>query len=325
MNETTYLADVAARLGLRTYPGQGPWGRKSGTAIGLRDDYVIVVGFSRIKNKAAVTIIVRFRKTEPETLKAAIAQSRALSEKGQGKLTVVGSDFIRWDWMYSYSKPKAERVSLLIDRLYEAIKPVAGRLDSKCEKCASFSVGELILEDGVPVRICAGCQERVRQELNQSAANYDALDPNYVNGLVLGIGAALVGGLVWGLIAYFLHYIFLYGAILIGYFVAWAVIKGTGKITPAGQISIALLTVASVLFGDALFFVLVVMKADATPFSGKLVSAVLTHFWQIETKGNGALSVIFGLIGAGFAVFRARKPQFKVRYEALGNPSNRAV
>jgi len=40
----------------------------------------------------------------------------------------------------------------------------------------------LTLLNGLPMFICATCQEKVRQELNQAAVNYDAITPNYPNG-----------------------------------------------------------------------------------------------------------------------------------------------
>src|SRR5260370_18426078 len=128
--------------------------------------------------------------------------------------------------------------------------------------------------DGVATFICARCQEKVRHELNQAAVHYEAITPNYPNGLVLGIAAAALGGLAWGLVAYAINYIFLYGAILIGYLVATLVIKGTGKVTRFGQIIIPILTLPSVLFRDAIFYTLIVMKQDHVPFSGKLLNAV---------------------------------------------------
>jgi hypothetical protein len=169
--------------------------------------------------------------------------------------------------------------------------------------------------------ICATCQEKVRHELNQAAVNYEAITPNYPNGLVLGIGAAALGGLAWGLVAYGINRIFLYGAILIGYLVAAAVIKGTGKVTRFGQIAIPILTVASVLFGDAIFYTLIVMKHQHVPFSGKLLNVIVVHLWDIESKGSGVLSLIFGLVGAGYALYSARKPKFQAVFQPLGAPN----
>ena len=120
--------------------------------------------------------------------------------------------------------------------------------------------------------------------------------------------------------AYAIHRIFLYGAILIGYFVAGAVIKGTRKVTPFGQVIVPVLTVASVLFGDAIYYTLVVMKHENIPFSGHLLQGILADLWEIETKGNGVLTLVFALVGAGYALYAARKPKFKAAFEPLGTP-----
>jgi hypothetical protein len=169
--------------------------------------------------------------------------------------------------------------------------------------------------------ICATCQEKVRHELNQAAEKYEMITPNYPNGLVLGLGAAVLGGLAWGLVAYGLNYIFLYGAILIGYLVAAAVLRGTGKVTRFGQIVIPVLTIASVLFGDAIFYTLIIMKQEHVAFSGKLLSAVVLNLWEIEIQGSGVLSLLFGLVGAGYALYSARKPKFQAVFQPLGPPN----
>ena len=137
----------------------------------------------------------------------------------------------------------------------------------------------------------------------------------------MGIGAALLGGVAWGLVAYGIHRIFLYGAILIGYLVSIAVIKGTQKVTRFGQVIIPVLTVASVLFGDAIFYALEVMKSEGILFSGKLLKAIVMNLWEIEQEGSGILTLVFALVGAGYAVYAARKPKFKAAFQPLGAPN----
>jgi len=318
MNENEYLQQVATLTGLQHYPQQGPWGRKSGSAVGTRDGYMTAVGFSRNREGARVVILLRFKKIEqPELVKSAV-KSAAIKK---GKLGAVGNNFLRWEWKYSFTKPKPEEVAKLAEELRTAIKPVTMGFDGRCEQCASTSTPSLTLMNGLPTFICAGCQENVRHELNQAAVNYEAITPNYPNGLVLGIGAAALGGLAWGLVAYAINYIFLYGAILIGYFVAGGVLKGTGKVTRLGQIIIPILTIASVLFGDAIFYTLIVMKHQHVPFSGKLLNAIVVHLVDIESKGSGVLSLLFGLVGAGYALYSARKPKFQAVFQPLGAPN----
>jgi hypothetical protein len=318
MNENDHLQHVATLAGLQHYAQQGPWGRKSGCAVGTRDGYVTTIGFSRNRQGATVVILLRFKKVEqPELVKSAI-KSAALKK---GKLGEVGNNFVRWEWKYSFLKPKPEEVANLANALREAIRPVTVGFDGRCEQCASTTTPALTLMNGLPTFICAGCQEKVRHELNQAAESYEAITPNYPNGLVLGIGAAALGGIAWGLVAYGINRIFLYGAILIGYFVAAAVIKGTGKVTRFGQIAIPVLAVASVLFGDAIFYTLVVMKHQRVPFTGKLLNTIVVHFWDIESKGSGVLSLVFGLVGAGYALYSARKPKFQAVFQPLGAPN----
>jgi hypothetical protein len=321
MKEVDYLQQIASLTGLQFFPHQGPWGRKHGSAIGARDGYVMAIGFDHSREGAKVVVLLRFKKVaEPESLKAALKESLALTGKKPGKLGGVGSDFLRWEWKYSFTKPKVEEVAKLTDSLREALKPLAPGFDGRCEHCGSSSTSSLTLMNGIPGYFCSGCQQKIHEELDRAAMDYEAIEPNYPNGVALGVGAAVLGGIAWGVVAYALNYIFLYGAILIGYLVARGVIKGTRKVTLFGQCLIPVLTVASVLFGDAIFFTLVVMKSENVAFSGRLLQAVLIHLWEIELKGSGVLSLVFALIGAGYALYAARKPKFKAVFETLGSP-----
>jgi len=318
MKENDYLQQVATLAGLQHFPNQGPWNRKSGSAVGTRDGYVTVIGFSRDRQGAKLIILLRFKKTEQtEAIKAMLKAAKIK----KGKLGTVGNDFLRWEWKYAFAKPKPEEVAKLAEDLRTAIKQVTMGFDGRCEQCTSASTPSLTLMNGIPTFICAGCQEKVRQELNLAATNYEAITPNYPNGLILGIGAAAVGALAWGLVAYAINYIFLYGAIIIGYFVAAGVIKGTGKVTRFGQIIIPILTVASVLFGDAIFYTLIVMKQEHVSFSGKLLQTIVVNLWEIESKG-GVASLIFALVGAGYAIYSARKPKFQAVFQPLGSPNS---
>ena len=322
MNENEYLQSVAAATGLQHYPNQGLWGRKSGSDIGLRDGYVVTIGFNRAQNAAMLVVLIRFKKvSDAATLKSSLLQSPSLQTKKPGKLGDVGSDFLRWEWKYSFAKPKVEEVAKLTTDLCDALKPLAQGFDGRCEHCASSSTPALTLLNGLPSYICSSCQQKIHQELDQVAMNYEAIQPNYPNGVALGIGAALVGGIAWGTVAYAINRIFLYGAIIIGYFIAVAVIKGTKKVTRLGQVLIPVLTVASVLFGDALFFTLEIMKYKKIPFSVSLLQSVLVHLWEIEREGDGVLTLLFALVGAGYALYSARKPKFKAKFEPLGAPS----
>jgi hypothetical protein len=63
------------------------------------------------------------------------------------------------------------------------------------------------------------------------------------------------------------------------------------------------------------------MKQEHIPFSGQLLNAIVVHLWDIETKGSGVLSMLFALVGAGYAIYAARKPKFKTAFQPLGAPT----
>lgn len=321
MKDQDYFQQIAALTGLQYYPTQNPWGGKSGSVIGARDGYVTAIGFDPTRNARKITILVRFKKvSDPALLKASLPQSPALPEKKPGKLAATGEDFVRWEIAYSFTKPKAEDVANFSGALRDALKTLAPPFDGRCEVCISTSTPSLTMMGNLPGYICSNCQEKARQDLDRAAMNYEAIEPNYPNGLVLGLLAAFLGGIAWGVIAYGINRIFLYGAILIGYLISWAVIKGTRKVTLFGQILIPILTVASVLFGDAIFYTLAVMKHRQIPFSMQLFKAILANLWPIEKEGNGILTLVFALVGAGFALYNARKPKFKTSFQPLDAP-----
>lgn len=322
MNQTTYLQNLASLTGLQFYAGQGPWRRKPGSVMGARDGYPAAIGFNRTQNSAQIVILLRFKKIQqPEQLKTVLAQNPELSKK-VGKLGAVGDDFVRWEWKYSFATPKAELVAGAFNALRESVRQVAQGFDGRCEKCGVTATPSMVLLNGIPSFICPSCQQKVHQELDQAAMQYETIVPNHPNGLALAVAAALVGGIAWGGVAYAIHRIFLFAAILIGYLVTWAAIKGTGKVTRFVQITVPILTVASVLFGDAIFYTLTVMKSENLPFSMGLLQNVLVHLWELEKQESGIFSIIFALVGAGYGLFAARKPKFKASFEALGAPGS---
>src|SRR5215475_3899696 len=196
MNENKYLQQLATLTGSQYYPKQGPWARKSGSVVGTRDGYITVIGFNRNRQGTAVAVLVRFKKQlQADAVKAAL--KGASLPKGKGRLVEVGADFLRWEWTYLFIKPKAEKVAQLADALRDAVRPLAQSFDGRCQECGSTAMSSLMLVNSVPSFVCSGCQERMRRDIAQAGVDYDAIVPNYPNGLVLGVGAALAGGIAW--------------------------------------------------------------------------------------------------------------------------------
>jgi hypothetical protein len=315
-----YMAELATTLGLNWYPKQGPFGQKDGAVIGLRDGYLTAVGPAKNKSgHGAIGLLIRLGKNaQPDLIKAAIHQKKL--KPSRADLTV-DSSALTLIWTYYFSKPKPVEVANLAKSIIDTVTNLAPALEARCENCNSTFRQEIVLLDGVPGYYCDVCQQQVRQELDKAGMEYERLPVNFPRGLACGMGAALLGSLAWGGIAFWLNYIYVWVAVGIGYFVAWAVAKGMGKVDRAGQVLTFVLTIASVLVGDMFFYSLVAAQQAQVPLSLGVLQVVLAHFWELETEESGIFSVLFGLGGALAALHRLKKPKFLVRFERLGSPA----
>ena len=314
MNDKAWLEELSGLLKIPRYDHK-IFGHKTGALVGMRNGYLLALGLGKSDDRrtAAVRLILRHSTADPERVKEALkpAKGKFQGLKVEPQTTVA----VR---TYSFGKPKPSEVSADVDRLVAALSAVAPPSTGKCEDCGREE-REIVLFNNVPGYHCSGCQQQIRQKLDASALQYEALDTNLPAGLLYGAVAALAGSVAWGGVAYLSGRIFLYGAILIGVLVGKAVVKGIGKVNTAGRILIGLLTVASVVFGDVIYFTLYVMKQRNLPFSPHLMRLIVNNLWSIE-KENLA-SVAFALIGAAIIVYSTRKPAFKAQFVPLGVPA----
>ncbi len=321
-----YLQELSSATGLPAYKKKGPFAQQ-GSVIGIRSGYLSAVGQATVNRQNSINFFVRFKNGSDQ---AAVIQALSTSEpflkaldekkwkKSLEKALVVGADYLQFSWNFSLRRPKAEAVAAVHSAIIEAIRPVAPPPETRCDMCHNATVTTPSLYNGIPGYYCSSCQSQAHGEQNAAAAEYAARETNFPRGLLFGIVAALVGALLWGGVAYAINYIFLYGAVLIGMLIGKAMFYGIGKINTAGQIAVFLLTVASVFFGDAIFFTLSIMRSEQLPFSGELLMAVLKHMVEIESEGgNGFMTALFALVGAGIVVYSNRKPKFVATFEPL--------
>jgi len=320
-----YLTELSQATGFTPCPKQGPYGDKEGCVVGVRDGFLFAIGRDTSENQHGMAILARFKPTEThETVKKAVQEHPAVqAAKGDAKPKESGNDFAKWKWNYSLKRPKAEAIAELVRALAEALNQATPGFDARCEGCQRTSVSEILLLNGVPVYYCEPCQQQMHHDLDKAGMDYEAIPVDPMKGLAYGVGAMVAGALAWGLVAYWLERIFLYGAILIGYLVARAVHAGMGKIERMGQVLVVVLTILSVALGDVIFYSLIIMKTEQIPFSLELLIGVIINFVTLETQsGGGIASIFFALIGAGYALYTMRKPQFKAKFERLGQPAS---
>lgn len=323
-----YLNDVAQLCNLPLFPKQGPFLVKEGAVIGICNSYLTAFGLMKVENNAAVSLLIRFKGVGDS---AALAESirnnegvlNALGEKKWpsklNKRLQVGADFLIFHWTYSLKKPSAEKLLNLQLAFCDVLRSVAASADNSCDICHSGKSDEIMLYNGMPGHYCASCQSSAMSEQEEAAQKYDALETNLAGGLLMGAIACVAGAIAWGGVAFAINRIFLWGAILIGYMIAWAVFKGIGKINLPGQVMVFVYTVVSILCGDILFYSLSVSKSESIPFTFGLVAKIAANIVTIETaESNGVVSLIFGLVGAGWAVYyKGRRPKFVAKFERL--------
>src|SRR5712672_364277 len=271
-----YWGKVAELTGLLHCPKEGPYGQGDGAVMGVRSGYIVAIGPAKDGKVASVKIMVRFPKnlTSPP-IKAALGNSPALAaalevgsvgEKELKNVSVL-TDGVIWKWTYSWAKPKPEKVAAVAIAMVDALKGVAPDFQGKCEDCRSAGVSEVLLKNKLPVFYCSGCQFKAQAASQEVLRQYEAQESNLFLGLIYGCVAAALGAIAWGGVAVLANRIFLWGGVLIGYMVAWAVIKGMGRINLAGQIAIGVLTVASVIAGDFVFYTGAVVMHNNVPLS----------------------------------------------------------
>jgi hypothetical protein len=316
MKNTEWLCQLSKLTALPYYEEHSIFGDKGGTVIGISDGYIVALGFGKADGgHAAIKMLLRYAKTQdPQQVKQALDPATGKFKLATDETTAT---LVR---TYSFGKPDASSVADQLRDLLAALKSSASAINGKCEECGRAEPQIMLLND-VPTHYCSSCQAQLKQKLDAAAIAYENLETNLALGLLYGIGAALLGSIAWGGVAYLLHRIFLWGAIIIGLFVGKAVVTGTGKVNWTARIMIGLLTAASVAFGDSIFYALTVMKESQIAF-GAALKLVLVNFWKLETDADGGIaSILFALIGAGITVYGTRKPAFKARFVALGTPA----
>jgi hypothetical protein len=314
MDDKAWLDELSGLLKIPRYDHK-IFGHKSGALVGVRDGYLLAVGLGKSDDgrSSAIRLIVRHGTADPERMKESLKPA-----KGSFKGLKVEPNTTAAVRTYSFGKPKPAEVSADVASLMGAVAGSVSTSAGRCEDCGREE-RDVILFNNVPGYHCSGCQQQIRQKLDASAMQYEARETNLSLGVLYGAGAALAGSVAWGGVAYLSNHIFLYGAILIGLLVGKAVVMGIGKVSTTGRIMIGVLTVASVVFGDVIFFTLVVMKERNLPFSFPLMRVIVNNLGAIE--GKNVASIIFALIGAAIIVYNTRKPAFKANFVPLGIPA----
>lgn len=297
----------------------GPFGAAS--VVGRMDGFPVAAGWTRNQRQNAVSYLIRFKprslRMDASTLAGKIAESAEfLAAAGKKKLSTAerklircGDDYLTLDIPFAFGAPSPETVAATTKVLLGFVKENASPLGTVCESC-NATTADLFCVDGNPVLICSACREREGEAGRRRADEYAAKASNPLMGTVAGVTACLVAAGLWGGVAYSLERIFLMGAILIGFAIAWCVNRGMGKVNMYGRVLAIGLTLTAVLLGDYLFILLTTAREWGESVSAEMASTVTQQFAAIEfsSGSSGWMSLFFAVIGAGYVLWTNRPP-----------------
>lgn len=172
-----------------------------------------------------------------------------------------------------------------------------------------------VRRDGARLTVVDGAAryltDRDRDDLlragEQAEAAYAALRPNLARGALFGLGGIAIGTAAWAIVAAYLGYQAFLVAIGAGVLIAWLVVVGARRTSPAVQGIIALETLAAVALGELLAFTLIIQRefgvfdpVGATQFYFEIIG---------ELAGDLAFAVAGGAVGAFVGIRKASRPQ----------------
>jgi hypothetical protein len=306
---------LATLLSVETMAKNGPFGVPCAT--GALDGFPIAAAWITKDRSSRVGIVVRFRRGSlsipAETVRGSIESSEAILAAMRRKKLSVFPDGISFTWPYSFRAPKPENVAAVVRALVAIAASAAKPVGNLCEKCDRQS-GELYSIDGALLNICSGCREQAGEEDRVKIQAYELRESRSLAGVLAGVAAAAVMAVAWGLVAYTLNRIFLFGAAAIGVAIAWAVNRASGKVTSFGRGITVVLTIGAVVAGDFLFVLLSAAKQFNRPIDASLLAGVARVFIEIEFfQSSGWMSLFVALIGAAYILFVNRPPVSKRR------------
>lgn len=131
--------------------------------------------------------------------------------------------------------------------------------------------------------------------------------------LLIGLGAVVLGAIVWGLLAYFTERIFVYVAILIGVGISYAMISPLRK--PVSKALLFSLVIPAILFtllslelGNLITIIIFLRREVDIPL-GEAISYSLEAFFSAEwlKSQDHILTIVFGVLGAGYGFYNNLK------------------
>ena len=316
------LKEIGLRNNLGFYPYKGPFQHGKSTLVGCRRGLLVAFG-SYPDGKLGV--LVRFQSCpDPKALVTALKADPAMKQISRSVNVAADGQSVVWKFgkpfRFNHDKFKAALDSIL-ETVLVRVSPFP---EGKCESCAS-TVKSLTLANGVPNLMCQSCRDRLTQDQDAKRREYEASDSNTLMGFLYGLAAAAVLAVAWGYLAYYdtedgtyhpkLHILV---AAAMAFLICLAIKKGIGRIATAGYVIAPLLTAASKLAGDTLWFALIIEHEKHLQMTKQLMEAAAQNVFAFRWEFS-AMTVIFDIafVAAAPLILRGMRPKFGLAFQEI--------
>jgi hypothetical protein len=308
LRELPFWHDLAAMLDLNYYADRNGSFTFRHRLVGMIDGYLVTLVYRVYDNNnrsAWILFVHHAQPLFPETLKSIETDSRVLEIRGKFKKlkSLLGSDsYGTCVALPAQKREKPEQLARRIRTFVNVISEITDPFPSEiCENpdCQHKAIpaSTLVLVNGLPRRLCPDCLGAIPKwgEMNRQA--YQAAPSNFLPGLVVGVGAAMLGALGWAA----LEVLFQRIASLFAGFAFIMIVKAMAKVqakrSVPNLIAAAVLTVLSVTLGNWATALFVLLRAGV-PLSW----AALGDAWRLLLAQPSMLilSYFFILLTAGF-------------------------
>lgn len=277
----------------------------------LLDDAALaeLPGWSKLKPAAGA------RPSGPVAYSSGGAVKLASANLVGSKPLIVDDTSVVWTRACPWRRPSVEQLQGWVEKLIVSLSQVTRAFDGHCEQCGRTLGERFVMVNDAPVHLCETCQQDLVQKGRMAEHQYEQAEADHVLGALYALAAAVVGGALWAMVAYFTERKVALVAIGIALLVGFAYRLGARKMDLAGQAIGVAFTLAGVLFGDILFFAALVMRER--PEVGFRFDAGWLVFTKVLQRdpGDVLFSLLFGMIGSIYVARMLARPRFVPKIE----------
>ncbi len=292
--------------------------------IGFIDNYLVIVRLGVIPStgQVMISILVRFAPLINSDVIKPQLKTELIDKEITDKKHIINQfldiqrDFALILLPYQQKKETPESMSSKINLFIKSLSKYASPLrDELCEGIdCKLRIGQdlrLVFINDYPFQLCDKCIENIAKLAEKDKEEYQKAPLRLGRGVLVGILAALIGGVLWAAVAVFLNSVAAAMAALILVLVVKGMDKVGTKRTIWSILVAGLLGLIGVVFGVYLSVVFYILKN----YQGQLPLEILQIAWRFlwEDRRILNLSLIFGMLGILpylWAVWSAQKQQF---------------